>query len=270
MNPVPPAAASAAPSQGNFQNPPSGTACAKALKVMDEVLGDVNPYDILAPCVFKHHDNSNTQQQQQQQQEVGRSWPHAPIFPKNAPVTNWWQKQQKMSPPTTSSSSSGSRRGLAPGMLGHTIPCADRSHALLYYNTPKVREAIHAAPLKASGRWEPCSDVLHYRNSPESLVGVHRELLDAGLHGLIFSGDHDYVVPYTGTRDWVWSMNLPVERGWEWGAWYMGAGSQVGGYAVRFEKGLTFATVKGAGHMVPQTAPEAALKLLQLWLQRKL
>jgi serine carboxypeptidase-like clade 1 len=140
----------------------------------------------------------------------------------------------------------------------------------MYYNTPEVREAIHAAPLESSGRWEPCSDVLHYKNSPESLVHVHRELLDAGLQALIFSGDHDYVVPYTGTRDWVWSMDLRVARGWEWGAWYLEGRGQVGGYAVRFEEGLTFATVKGAGHMVPQTSPEAAQQLLQLWLGRKL
>ena len=50
----------------------------------------------------------------------------------------------------------------------------------------------------------------------------------------------------------------------------MGARTQVAGSAMRFEKGLAFATVKGAGHMVPQTTPEAALQLLQLCLQRKI
>jgi carboxypeptidase C (cathepsin A) len=33
---------------------------------------------------------------------------------------------------------------------------------------------------------------------------------------------------------------------------------------------LTFATVKGGGHMVPQTHPAEALALLQLWLQQQL
>ena len=45
---------------------------------------------------------------------------------------------------------------------------------------------------------------------------------------------------------------------------------QVAGYAASFEGGLTFATVKGAGHMVPQTSPEAALALLQAWLADEL
>ena len=39
--------------------------------------------------------------------------------------------------------------------------------------------------------------------------------------------------------------------------------TQVAGYAAEFARGqLTLATVKGGGHMVPQTHPEAALALL--------
>lgn len=45
---------------------------------------------------------------------------------------------------------------------------------------------------------------------------------------------------------------------------------QVAGYAVEFEPGLTFATVKGAGHMIPQTKPQASLAVLQLWMQQQL
>jgi carboxypeptidase C (cathepsin A) len=61
---------------------------------------------------------------------------------------------------------------------------------------------------------------------------------------------------------------------------------QVSGHAVQFEQQqqqqrgkqqqqgkqgqLTFATVKGGGHMVPQTHPAEALSLLQLWLDGKL
>jgi carboxypeptidase C (cathepsin A) len=58
---------------------------------------------------------------------------------------------------------------------------------------------------------------------------------------------------------------------------------QVSGHAVQFKQqqqqqsqqqqqqgGLTFATVKGGGHMVPQTHPAEALALLQLWLHQQL
>ncbi len=44
------------------------------------------------------------------------------------------------------------------------------------------------------------------------------------------------------------------------------AGLQVAGFRAIFKGGLVFATVKGAGHMVPQTSPDKALSLLRLFL----
>ncbi len=41
---------------------------------------------------------------------------------------------------------------------------------------------------------------------------------------------------------------------------------QVAGYAAQLEPRLTFATVKGAGHMVPQTNPAEALALISAFL----
>lgn len=38
---------------------------------------------------------------------------------------------------------------------------------------------------------------------------------------------------------------------------------QVAGYAVEYASGLTFATVKGAGHMVPETNPVQALAMFE-------
>jgi serine carboxypeptidase-like clade 2 len=39
---------------------------------------------------------------------------------------------------------------------------------------------------------------------------------------------------------------------------------QVGGYTQGYQ-GLTFATVRGAGHMVPGTQPDRALAMVQRW-----
>ena len=41
---------------------------------------------------------------------------------------------------------------------------------------------------------------------------------------------------------------------------------QVAGYTVSFAKGLTYATVKGAGHMVPQSKPREALAMLDRFI----
>jgi serine carboxypeptidase-like clade I len=39
-------------------------------------------------------------------------------------------------------------------------------------------------------------------------------------------------------------------------------GPQFGGEVVNYEKGLSFVTIHGSGHMVPQFRPQAALHML--------
>lgn len=42
--------------------------------------------------------------------------------------------------------------------------------------------------------------------------------------------------------------------------------SQVGGRIVEYEEGVTFVTVKGAGHLVPLNKPSQALFLIRSFL----
>ncbi|GFH12260.1 carboxypeptidase [Haematococcus lacustris] len=65
-----------------------------------------------------------------------------------------------------------------------------------------------------------------------------------------------------GTRAWVYSLGYQVEQPYR--SWTIDG--QVAGFVVHFKEGLTFATVKGAGHMVPQTSPSVALHLLRRYL----
>ena len=75
-------------------------------------------------------------------------------------------------------------------------------------------------------------------------------------------------MPTSGSRAWVEGLALPQRSAWR--PWVVSAsdahlGQQVGGYVVSYE-GLTFATVRGAGHMVPYTQPARALHLFQAFL----
>lgn len=45
---------------------------------------------------------------------------------------------------------------------------------------------------------------------------------------------------------------------------------QVAGFVTKFEGGFTFATIKGAGHMSPQTNPIQSLELLSRFLNDEL
>ena len=64
-------------------------------------------------------------------------------------------------------------------------------------------------------------------------------------------------------QEWIWT--LPTNAATKWAPWHVDG--QVAGYTVNF-KGLSFATVHGAGHMVPSTRPQAALELFRRFLAK--
>jgi serine carboxypeptidase-like clade 2 len=69
-----------------------------------------------------------------------------------------------------------------------------------------------------------------------------------------------------GTRRWVHGLRLRVLRRWR--PWRSST-RQVGGWTVDFEEGITFSSVRGAGHMVPYTQPERAFHLFSSWVHEQ-
>ncbi|KAK6944345.1 Peptidase S10, serine carboxypeptidase [Dillenia turbinata] len=141
-------------------------------------------------------------------------------------------------------------------------PCTE-NYAEKYYNRKDVQEAMHANLTGIPYRWTACSDVL-YKNWNDyqfSMLPTYKELIAAGLRIWVFSGDTDSVVPVTATRFSLNHLNLTVKT--RWYPWY--SGGQVGGRTEVYN-GLTFATVRGAGHEVPLFQPKRALTLFQSFL----
>lgn len=141
-------------------------------------------------------------------------------------------------------------------------PCTEK-YAEKYYNRPEVQKAMHANVTGIPYKWTACSDVLikNWKDSESSMLPVYKDLIAAGLRIWVFSGDTDSVVPVTATRFSLSHLNLTVKT--RWYPWY--SGDQVGGWTEVY-KGLTFATVRGAGHEVPLFQPRRAFILFRSFL----
>lgn len=70
----------------------------------------------------------------------------------------------------------------------------------------------------------------------------------------------------TGTRYGIDAMKLEIETPWY--PW-MNSEIDLGGFSVVYKGGLTFATVRGAGHMVPSYQPSRALTMINFFLAGK-
>nr|XP_025877058.1 serine carboxypeptidase-like 7 isoform X2 [Oryza sativa Japonica Group] len=114
--------------------------------------------------------------------------------------------------------------------------------------------------------WVRChDDGLPYSQDIESSIKYHQNLTSRGYRVLVYSGDHDSVVPFLGTQAWVRSLNYPIVD--DWRAWHIDG--QSAGFTITYANDLTFATVKGGGHTAPEYQPERCLAMFGRWISEK-
>lgn len=138
-----------------------------------------------------------------------------------------------------------------------------------YLNLPEVQKALHANRTNLPYEWSMCSSFLNYSDTDGSLdmLPLLKRILLHGTPVWVFSGDQDSVVPLLGSRTLVrelaHSLNLKITV--PYGAWFHKR--QVGGWATEYGNLLTFATVRGAAHMVPYAQPSRALHLFSSFIR---
>ncbi|XP_027909821.1 serine carboxypeptidase-like 34 isoform X3 [Vigna unguiculata] len=143
-------------------------------------------------------------------------------------------------------------------------PCAS-DYTGFYLNRPEVQRALHANVTKISYPWTHCSNAIEdWNDAPASTLPVIKKLVAGGLRVWVYSGDTDGRVPVTGTRYALKKLGLPIVE--DWTPWY--TSQQVGGWRTIYD-GLTFVTIRGAGHEVPTFTPKPALQLLRHFLENK-
>ena len=118
-----------------------------------------------------------------------------------------------------------------------------------------MEDAPHAWGVRHPG-WD-------YTRTVATLLDRVWPALAAEYKVVIYNGDVDACVPFTGGQDWT--TGLAADQAWpqtsRWAPWHVNY--QVAGYtsswASPHPKGFHFLTVKGAGHMVPGPTPPGAV-----------
>ncbi|XAR60886.1 Carboxypeptidase C [Bertholletia excelsa] len=240
--------------EGNYYYPASDN-CESNLAKVDRNIQDLNIYNILEPCYHSpeiielptgdiklpssFRKLGETERPLPVRKRMfGRAWPlRAPV--RDGIVPTWPQL-----------------------LNSEDVPCFDDEIATSWLNSESVRKAIHAEQESVAGRWELCTDRIIFRHDAGSMIKYHKNLTSRGFRALIYSGDHDLCVPYTGSEAWTRSMGYKIID--EWRPWT--SDGQVAGYLQGYENNLTFLTVKGSGHTVPEYKPREALNFYRRWL----
>ncbi|XVF64206.1 hypothetical protein PTKIN_Ptkin09bG0149500 [Pterospermum kingtungense] len=147
-----------------------------------------------------------------------------------------------------------------------TFGCRSYSYLLSHYwaNDDNVRKALHIT--KGSiGEWQRCNYGLPYKADVPSSFSYHANLSSRGYRALIYSGDHDLIVPFLATQAWIRSLNYPIVD--DWRPWILQG--QVAGYTRTYSNRMTFATVKGGGHTAPEYKAAECLAMFQRWISEQ-
>ncbi|KAK7341307.1 hypothetical protein VNO80_24233 [Phaseolus coccineus] len=153
-------------------------------------------------------------------------------------------------------------------VLWNTLPSSGydycpEDHVRMYFNKKNVQRAIHANTTNLPYPFTVCSGIIQkWNDSPTTVLPLIQKLLSVGLRIWMYSGDIDGRVPILSTRYSLEELKLNVTN--EWRAWF--EGKEVAGWVEEYEGGLTFASVRGAGHQVPVSAPQQALSLFSHFL----
>ncbi|EPS74136.1 hypothetical protein M569_00619, partial [Genlisea aurea] len=203
--------------QGNYHNSTSES-CETKLAKVDQEIANINIYDILEPCyhaplpptsliqtVGKGTETGfplsfrmlgETQRPLPVRKRIfGRAWPlRAPV--RDGYVPTW---------PELGNSDS------------NKVPCSNDEVATAWLNDEEVRKAIHAENASVSGQWELCTDRIRFHHDAGSMIKYHKNLTSRGYRVLIYSGDHDMCVPFTGSQAWTRSLGYKTVD--EWRPW---------------------------------------------------
>ncbi|CAL8176941.1 unnamed protein product [Prunus armeniaca] len=138
--------------------------------------------------------------------------------------------------------------------------------SFIWANDKTVQNALHVREGTVKG-WEKCNQSIssNYAHDVRTSIDYHRNLTKKNLRAVVYGGDHDMLIPYVGTQEWIKSLNLSVD--YQWRPWFVNG--QVAGYTNAYTRkaySLTFVTVKGAGHTAPEYKPVECLAMIDRWL----
>ena len=134
----------------------------------------------------------------------------------------------------------------------------ESSGYISYLNSADVRKAIHI-PDKVK-TWTSCFESINYTMQHPTMKQVVQQLITQNKISklIIYNGDLDLSCDFLGDERFVDQLGYKVTDKYK--LWRVGG--RIAGFVKRYE-GITFTTIRGAGHFVPTDQPEAGLAVLK-------
>lgn len=153
----------------------------------------------------------------------------------------------------------------------HIPLCYDFTNIEKWLNLESTQKALHVS--EESPKWTSCNMGINLKFHTDWMKDFSpfvADLLNDGIHTLIYAGDVDFICNYLGNRawtlelDWKFKPEFNAAKEHEWGTSEEGDGGAAG--LVRSSNGFTFMQVYDAGHMVPADRPAVSVSIINHFL----
>ncbi|CAG2113664.1 unnamed protein product, partial [Medioppia subpectinata] len=134
-----------------------------------------------------------------------------------------------------------------------------------YLNLPEVRKALHVR--EDAKHWKGCGGSYDPSGGYTIQTRIAIDLINKyKLEKLvIYNGDFDTRCNFIADERFVDGLGFKKTNRYD--PWHVDG--VIGGFVANYERGLSFVLFRGAGHMVPQDKPEAALHFFESFLGLK-
>jgi cathepsin A (carboxypeptidase C) len=135
-----------------------------------------------------------------------------------------------------------------PHAYGASVPCLNDTDVVSYMNNKDVRKALHIPDNLP--KWDICSDDItsKYQKQYGDVAPFIKTILNANVRILLYYGDTDMACNFMMGQQF--SAKLGLKRSVGKQPWKVD--NQIAGFKTVYRGGLTFLTIRGAGHMAPQ------------------
>jgi cathepsin A (carboxypeptidase C) len=142
---------------------------------------------------------------------------------------------------------------------GASVPCLNDTDLLTYMNDKAVRAALHIP--ENLPKWDICSEEIteKYQKQYTDMSPFIKKIVNSGVRVLLYYGDTDMACNFMMGQQFAAQLGYPRQLNktpWKYN-------KQIAGFKTLY-KGVTFITIRGAGHMAPQwRAPETKYAIQQ-------
>ncbi|KAF7632438.1 Carboxypeptidase [Meloidogyne graminicola] len=146
------------------------------------------------------------------------------------------------------------------------VPCISDNVLQNYLNKNEVFKSLHILT-NQSIVWNACSNSVgkQYIMNQDDMTPFIKTILNAKVPVLLYYGDTDSVCNFLMGQKFTEQLGYKIKTSKQ--PWFFN--NQIGGFKTEYEGGLTFLTVRGVGHMVPQWAPARSEYILKQFINNK-